>query len=451
MWSKVRNGFVAGVVGVSLLAGCAIHDDKTSDYNALVEKYNTLMTASHAVQVQSQKEEKELQELDDLLGEFTKTAKALRSSFAWLSDITDPAQADVPLRNAEEIDALTLQINTRIARLEQVILAEMSALYDNAGYVYKYTVTNQSEIQSERNRLTKKTRVLQGLWNLVNDDRLALIAETSTRLKMASARAKMPLPNVGTKVPEIKLSKRDEEVKLNVTGRSGGFTRDSRNQIQSFDTVHSAIAYASQNGFSTAAAEDAYKLAAQTRGMMSFSRGQKELPVAINDMVSHFKPQMNFNSDDLELAFVIDYSASMSDDIEAVIKGLLDIVKEMENVKAAGRTVKIGIVTFGEQGKEKVNLDLTSNLNHVNDTLRQLLADYRSNQHSTDPGEASYHGMALAAEKLSWRSKNRMSVAITDEESYEVHTGQQSFVNETIKKLSDRGIQNHIYTIVVSR
>lgn len=452
MWSKVRNGFVAGVVGVSLLAGCAVNTGKsTGEYDALVEKYNNLMTTSHSLQLQSEKEEKEVQELDDLLGEFSKTAKDLRGTFAYLSDITESSQADRAIRYTQELSALTLQINTRIARLERVILDEMNALYSNAAHVYKYANSQRADIQSERTRLNKKTRVLQGLWNLVNDDRNALLVETNTRLQAAAAKSKVTVPAVSSRLPEIKLSQRDEEIKNSVDNYSFGIVRGSGNRIESFTNAVDVERYASKNGFSAVAARDAFDMAAKTKGMMAFSRGNQQLPPAINDMVSHFKPSMNANGDDLELAFLIDYSGSMSDDIEAVINGLLDIVKEMENIKAAGRNVKIGIVTFGDPGKEKVDLDLTSNLTKVSQTLRALLANYSSNQHSADPGEASYHGMTLAADKLTWLSKNRMSVVITDEESYEVHTGQTSYVRDTMEKLSARGIQNHIYTIVVSR
>lgn len=449
MWSIVRNGYIAGVATMFITAGCGLKTESgtsTSSYNNLLTEYNALLKTSYALQTKSEAEETQLQDLDDSLQTFSTKAEKIRSMANSLDDTSDP---NAPAQIAAELTDLNVQmgtINTKLSKLEQSVLAQVQALADNAPNVYSYGKTKQSSLTQEKTRLNRKSRILTGVASLVAQERNSTFADASLKLRLHAASLGVKAPTVPA--PQIKETKRDTEVKSVARG-SRGFVRDSRNQVIALSTKQEIVDFARANGINENAASDAYEICFDNGGAVSFAPNKANLPNVISDTVSHFKPTLNANFDDLELAFVIDYSGSMSDDIEAVIKGLVDIVKEMENIRSASRNVKIAIVTFGEPGKEKVELDLTSDLTAVRETLTNLLALYPRNQHSTDPGEASYHGMNIAADKIKWSSRNRMSIVITDEEAYEIRTGDRSYVNAVNQKLSNKGIQNHIYTILV--
>jgi len=160
---------------------------------------------------------------------------------------------------------------------------------------------------------------------------------------------------------------------------------------------------------------------------------------------------------DLELAFVIDSSLSMADDMQGVIDGLVDISQSLQAVRNSGRAVKIGIVLFGKRPFEHVALDFTSDMNVVETKLKQILEEYIAGKKSTqDPGEDCYHGLCKTAEGLSWRSSNRMAVVITDEPANELcEVYDQGLKNENIacvnraeQLLKAAGIQTSVYTIV---
>ena len=111
----------------------------------------------------------------------------------------------------------------------------------------------------------------------------------------------------------------------------------------------------------------------------------------------------------------------MSNDIDGVDQGLVEITESLKAIrKNSGRSVKVGISTFGAPGRENLELPLEGNLVVVGDKLKELLKNYSILTHSTDPGEASYHGLKLVADKFEWHSRNRMVILITDEEAYEL-------------------------------
>lgn len=447
MWSKVRNGFVAGLTGLTLITGCVKEDSNSSQYTEMVNKYNALLSTSYQSQLKAESEQKELQELDSALKTFSDDADEVRRLAAKMTVANPDPGVTAALK---ELDSALYSVNTRIVSLESDVLAEYTALINNSVNVYEKASLNQNRLTKDKSRIASKARVLEGLHSLVNGDRAGLYAEVQFRMAAIKVTLGNATPRIPTpEVPQIKFTERDNEVRTQVQRGSSGFARSADNSLQSFSDVESVAAFAQQNSFDVSAARQGAELAGKTGGMVSFAGERKQLPSAISDSVSQFKPQMNFNTDDLELAFLIDYSGSMSDDIEAVINGLVDIVKEMENLKVAGRRVKIGIVTFGLIGREKVNLDLTSDLTKVRDTLTTLLQRYGAETHSDGPGEGSYHGIRLAAEKLSWSSRNRMSIVITDETAKEVDIGDNDYVNGTLSALATRNIQNHIYTILV--
>lgn len=248
---------------------------------------------------------------------------------------------------------------------------------------------------------------------------------------------------------EIELD--DEEEEFARVGSGKGAVRDSNGEVRELKDIEEAKNYAVSNGFSQAAAEDMWKASASTGGVLSFAGDQSGLRQAILDHLAHMKQKMNSNTGDLDLVFVVDISGSMGDDIEAVINGLVEINRSLDRVVDSYRNVRVAIVTFGKPGREVVNLPFTSSRLTVESALNKILRDFRSGgSHSTDPGEACYHGMNCAATQLSWNARNKMAITITDEPSYEERTGDTATINTALRNLSSNGIDTSIYTIVTS-
>lgn len=442
-----------------LLSGCGIFkresnvDEHTSydyssdsyrellkKYNDLVEKSNTTKDRSYNLQVASTDENKFLLLVDERLTKFTAEAERFQSEFLAAGRLspTSRAAADAQLARVESEQRSVIQA---INDLEKQLLKELDALTANVDSVYRYPEVQKAHLRALKADVVARGNQLTGIRSLLNQHAASL----RSRYEISLTAVNLPAPAAPTRRIEL----RQEETRIATVTPNQGIYRDSTNTVQTLNTERAIIEYATRNGFRSDAATDGLKMSSTTGGILAFAEDKDKLPKAIEDMISHMKAKMNANSDDLELALAIDYSGSMSDDIEGVIKGLKDIVTSLENIRVVGRSVKIGIVTFGAAGREKVDLAFTANLTEVQTTLDRLLSDYSRNTHSTDPGEASYHGLNLAVSGLAWSSRNRMAIAITDEPSWELRTGNQTYVDQVQAALRRNGIQTSIYTIIV--
>lgn len=238
-------------------------------------------------------------------------------------------------------------------------------------------------------------------------------------------------------VPEKKIDLTQDERTFSGLAPAGGsgIARDSSGQPVTLRSKDEVIQYGVSRGYKAVVVDNAVQISSRNSGVVGFAESSKELVQTLEDQVGHMKSMMNHNSDDLELVLAIDYSGSMSNNIQSVISDLQKLVDSMSNITHSGRGVKIGIVTFGKPGKEKMNLQLTSNLSEVQATLATLLSRYSLDEHSIEPGEACYHGLACAADQIEWRSSNRQIILITDESSHELESGDTAYVSSTETKL----------------
>lgn len=255
-----------------------------------------------------------------------------------------------------------------------------------------------------------------------------------------------------TEIPDelrIRLGEEEQEFAQVEIGRAA--VRNSAGQVLQLNTTEEAVEYASRNGYDTRATEDMWQVSAKTGGVLSFASNKEELSGSILDHLGHMKNRMNANRGNLDLAFVLDYSGSMSDDIQSVIDSLEDITRSLDRVVDSWRTARVAIVTFGQPGRELVNLNFTTDMNQVLAKLQELREGFSSGNHSVDPGEACYHGIHCSATQLNWSAENRMSLVITDEPSYEARTNDQAKIDTALKAMKSNGIEGMIYTIITSR
>lgn len=268
-------------------------------------------------------------------------------------------------------------------------------------------------------------------------------------LAAASALIAVALLSGCGKKGEIELSEEEEMIASLVAGSA--VLRDSMGQLRAI-APENLIEEAMLTGFDSSAARDSQTMATKTDSIVGMSETSEMLPQSFKDMLAHMKGKLNQTSEDFEVAFGIDYSGSMSDDIQSVIQGFVEITDSLEKVQAAGRGVRVAIVTFGMEGNEAVNLDLTSNLSDVKSTLQTLHSNYDRDSHSDSPGEASYHALNLVANNLSWTASTRFSLFVTDEESKEMSSGRQedaNYVAQVDADLKKNGVATSTYTILV--
>ncbi len=443
------NAWVAGVLVLGMAACGKVGKSDTQSYNQLVDKYNDLLASSGELQKQSVEEESELASLNLKLEAFAAQMETLNSRYLSKNALT-PAESAALKAEVVQVQKTQSEIYSTLTSLESVVLKQATAINSNGENVYKDAAFSKAvrDLNRTANGLSEgiagRSRVLNGIRKLV-DTQVASIDQQWGRIQVVAGN---PATTLGSPRPSIALTEKDTQVVKNVGSGNAGFVRKG-GSVSSLAKETDVVAYAQAQGYDTRAAGDAYKIASNGGGLVSFASDPSEIPQAINDMVAHIKPSLNRNLDDLELAFVVDYSGSMSDDITAVVAGLTDIVDGFKNVKVSGRNVKIALVLFGMPGRETVELNLTGDMVKVSNELARIRNEFQDKNHNTDPGEASYHGLEITASKVAWTSKNRMAILITDEPSSELQNGQTKYVDGVLSSLKAAGVETSIYTIVV--
>lgn len=398
----------------TLLMGCETRVTKvesggvpTDKYNELVKKYNGLLDGAYEASEASRKAAKQLAGLSSTLTLFSRSAEA------YLSD-AQPSRAQLTKVVANYEAGLT-----QLAETETLVLQEMVAMDANANRVY------QAGLRDAFKSLLDTSSWLVGV-NAEHRLLMKAVERHSQNSKLPPETNESGAP-VASPQARITLAPAEREISRVTSG--GGIYRDASGNLAASSPAEFSK-FAAERGFPDTIANDSFRMASRNNGVVGLACSNKDLIVVLNDLISHMKAKMNQNSDDLELAFAIDYSGSMNNNIQYVLTRIVDFAKNLENIKASGRNVKVAIATFGEPGKEKVELPFTSDLAVFRDRLKLLLDLYQQNHHSTDPGEAIYAGLDLVIRELPFTSQNRQIVAITDEPSWELQTGKTSTVND---------------------
>jgi hypothetical protein len=407
-------------------------------YAALSKERDDIRHASYLLQRNSTEEQEALMEFHQHLEDFT----------YYLTGVPTRSNLKIRLGN---IDYSAKILLADISKLETLLIKEWSLLFDNAPFVYGLVKQNQDHIADWQRRLEKKHSALQEMRTHLNNDLANYLALIKCDLGV-DASIQTDFAFVAKKV-EIK----PEEVKFATIPAGTAFVPDPSGgapKTYSTSTDFATAASASNMGFDYQAATNMFDMSAKTGGLATYSRAQ-DLGTSITQILANIKQKVQSNSDDLELVFALDYSGSMSDDIEGVIAGLKDITNSLAAFSSAHRQVRIGIVTFGLRYKEKRELDLEPNLVIVANKLAFLLDEYLHNpnaSNSDDPGEVSYHGLNVVAEQMSWRSRNRMAILITDEPATEIVTSAfPGYADDVMQKLKRQGVQTTVYTILTPR
>ena len=413
-------------------------DEMHETNERLVGKYNKILHTSYDLQLAATNEAEHLIHLDAALVDYSAAVSYFlieTNSLCTVSASTNEADAINALWS--DLETKRLAARESVAGLEHFLLEEIEKLRANARNVYESPEPAIMEIADLLTEFATRSESLEGIYNLLR------IAANSTNREMERC-------GLSTEV-ELTIELDADEAEVADIDSGSGIARDSSGALINFSSSTEVETYAQANGFDAEAASDAYRMSSNTNGLMRFAKDSDDLTQSVKDMLSHIKRAMLANSDDLELVFALDYSGSMADEIESVTANLIEITKSLEAVRTAGRQVKIGIVTFGQPGRERLDLNLTDSLIDVQSKLRKLLADYDNNNHSVGEGEASYYGLKKAIDVANWRSKNRKIILITDEPSHSVQTGNLAYVESVESALSQSGTEVALYPIVVKQ
>lgn len=426
-----KNLLACLAVSAILISGCekkekvVVSGVSTEKYNKLVADYNQLTSNAYGLQMNSLEEIINIQKLDLKITQ-------LNVAIALVENLNTPANVDELKRIYKE----TMQF---ITDLEKTLIDQYDHLMKNTSVLQNPQSQKEMIVELKEN-IMKRSQAMSGLRTLITKAVNDVITDSNSKL---------PIPKASSP-SEKEIILTEEESKLVPIEGGQAFAKDQNGNVIHFKNKTDASNYANSIGIDPSAANDNFEISKNTNGILTFARSSNEISERALDIFAHIKHSINQNSDNLELVFAIDYSGSMSDDIENVISNLKKLVDSLQAVQNSGRLYKIGIVSFGKPTYEKVELQLTTDLLSVRNTLERMLNNFSTMKNSTDPGEASFHGLNLAASAINWSSINRKVILITDEPSYEISTGDRNYVENTYNKLAANSIQTSIYTIVVN-
>lgn len=441
--SKLVLSLAVATFAIVALMGCSVETKQPQSsgvseekYNELVRNYNSTVSSAHALQLNSSELNDKLIELDRSIVDFNSDIKANETL-----TVCYPANLAAFRKKYENVIAI-------IHQLEVLTRQQYIKLISNADNVFQSPAAQKQYLETQRGNFAIQGNSLDGIRTLVTNAYLAAVK--ADLAKYTGAVQSCATSTAARPVVEKQIELTSEETIVSQTTSNGGFYRQN-GKVVVLNSAQAVEQNAISLGLSSQAARSSFQMSNSTGGVVGLAKSSDDLAQTIQDMFGHIKAQINSNTDDLEVVFAIDYSGSMSDDIRSVITNLTKITQSLVAVQKSGRNVKIGITTFGLIGRESVNLNLTSDLSQVSIVLKDLLDNYDREQHSDDPGEGSYSGLRLAADRIVWSSQNRKIILITDEPSKEIEMKMDTVINQAQAALKRNSVQTSIYTIVVGR
>lgn len=405
----------------------ATYNDMVRKHNDLVKEFNDLQTSSWAASTQ--------------YVEYVQASKKMNKALEEFASLVESFLNESVERQRLSLPKVKVKFETGLAaihKVESALLAQYKRVRELAPTVYKNgtAVLEKLDLENRQsNLLYGILRQHQALWNIA----VTTLQSRDQNVLNNQSASSQPSVTVGPKA----IALTEAEQSIGQVSQGGGLWIGKEGKVQSGSSA-SFETEASARGFSRAVVTDAVKMAESFNGVAAMACTERDLVAALNAQIGHMKTVANRNSDDFEVVLAVDYSGSMGNNIRAVIEGLQSFVNELTNVRQAGRAVRVGIVTFGEPSKERIELELTENMVAVSARLSVLLRKFGSNTHSTQIGEASHHGL-LKSTEMNWASPNRQIILITDEPSYSLQSKHFAFIREVEQKLAD----SRVYPLVV--
>jgi hypothetical protein len=398
----------------------------TAQYNELVDKHNNLLAQRNEVVHQGWKSSNAYltystanRELNAYLNTFSSESTRIYSARSSVSATEINSYTQLYQNGIRAI----LRAQASMIEHYNELVALAPSIYRD-GEAYAETLADNRAVASSLDGLLAQHKALYD------------IVIASTQGEGQSNTREVPVSSRQIELTEV------EQVITDIQS-DGAISRNSAGELVVLEE-REFLLEAQRRRFAPATARHALDMARSFNGISGMACTNSDLVQVMSDMVSHMKGQANTNTDDLEIVLAIDYSGSMSNNIQAVMNQLDRFLSSMENVHHSGRKIKYGIITFGEPGREKIDLALTENVSDVQTMLQTLLRLFHRNNHAIEPGEASYYALDKSTQ-MQWSSLNRQIILITDEPSYSLAIGDTSYISSVEARLS----QTKLYPLIV--
>ena len=143
-------------------------------------------------------------------------------------------------------------------------------------------------------------------------------------------------------------------------------------------------------------------------GHPELSTWNSQADVKMNEFQKMTADAQPIISDETDIAFIVDATGSMGDEIDFLKDDLVDILAKAAAKAPAGRTLRTASVFYRDEGDQYVTRvsDFKKDYKETVDFIKQQRADGGG-----DYPEAVHTALATALQKLSWGEQSRMRVA----------------------------------------
>ncbi|MBN9378942.1 MAG: hypothetical protein BGO14_02985 [Chlamydiales bacterium 38-26] len=152
------------------------------------------------------------------------------------------------------------------------------------------------------------------------------------------------------------------------------------------------------------------KLAQSTGGIMGLSQDPKNLPLLINKMLEHTK-ENTLPGQSIDVALVLDTTASMSNDIAEIKKNLAIFLEQAKLAgNKEGKTLRFALLEYRDLDDlylHRVTTDFTGEISILIENLKKVKVDGGG-----DHPEAVLDALLAAKEHLSWNKEAKHSIIL---------------------------------------
>lgn len=201
--------------------------------------------------------------------------------------------------------------------------------------------------------------------------------------------------------------------------------------------------------YSSETLETFNELAHSTEGIMGLSPSADSLPYVIDLTFEHILRSANPH-EPLDIAFVLDTTSSMGDDIIAVKQNLIGLLERL-NSKKSKSTGAIRVALLEYRDKEdrfinRVNTDFTPDFDMLVSNLKEMDVSGGG-----DYPEAVLDALFSAQQDLSWNRDTKRAVILIGDAPPHPQTADKAYsATDLVKLYKDKKIKISIYPIITS-
>lgn len=185
------------------------------------------------------------------------------------------------------------------------------------------------------------------------------------------------------------------------------------------------------------------RLASSTGGIMGLSRSSDHLPLVVEKLFNHILHTVQ-PDEFLDIAFVLDTTSSMSDDIAQVQRNLLTFLERLKDEKVKVRVALLEYRDKDDAFLNRVNTDFTTDLHKVEEAVKSIKV-----AGGADRPEAVFDALLTAKNELSWdENAKHVAILIGDAPPHHKTIDNQHDESAVIEQFQAKDIEIAIYPIL---